>query len=643
MRRVSNFCSKRKIEYFLIILVLCLTNPAYGLDVALRWDANTETDLAGYRVFYREDGQSYNYNNPAWEGTQTTCTIYSLDDSTGYYFVARAFDTSGNESGDSDEVTYEPSKNTPPTADAGLDQTVNEGSTVTLNGSNSSDSDGSISFSWAQLGGPAVALLNPSAGQATFTAPDVDSDGATLTFLLTVTDDGGLDSKDTCAVHVLWVDDTPFLEDLLISGPSSINENSMSEYIAAATFSDGSTQAVTDDVNWSEDSPYADIDANGVLSTLEVTGDETLTITASYTLSDVDFRTATMDVTIFDRGEGSDSDGDGMPDWWESKYGLNPSADDSGDDLDEDWLSNLAEYENATNPNTGDTDGDGLLDGLEVHYGFDPIDADSKPQLPLLEISEVSVDHNWKRVEFCEPFLDPVVVSKSLSHNGGAPAVIRIRNVDTSGFEIRVQEWEYLNGVHKIESVGYLAMERGSYTLPDEARVEASWFETDKASSFGAVSFNRLFQVDPVVVTAVCSFNGEDTVTGRVRNVSTQGFEFTMQEQEVSDKNHAKEMVAYVAWEPSQGTIAGLSFEVDVTEDVVRHEPHTILFDHVFTDIPVFIAAMQTADGRNTANLRWQNKSRFGIDIWIDEEKSSDMETRHTTEALGYMVFYVPP
>ncbi len=643
MRRVSNFCSKGKIEYFLIVLVLCLTNPAYGLDVVLRWDANTETDLAGYRVFYREDGQSYDYNNLAWEGTQTTCTIYSLDDGTGYYFVARALDNSGNESGDSDEVTYEPSQNTPPTADAGLDQTVNEGSTVTLNGSNSSDSDGSISFSWAQIGGTAVALLNPSAGQATFTAPDVDSDGATLTFMLTVTDDGGLDSKDTCVVHVLWVDDTPFLEDLLISGSSSVNENSMSEYMAAATFSDGSTQAVTDDVNWSEDSPYADIDANGVLSTLEVTGDETLTITASYTLSDVDFRTATMDVTIIDRGEGSDSDGDGMPDWWESKYGLNPSADDSGDDLDEDWLSNIAEYENATNPNTGDTDGDGLLDGLEVHYGFDPIDADSKPRLPLLEIGEVSVDHNWKRVEFCEPFLDPVVVSKSPSHNGGAPAVIRIRNVDTSSFEIRVQEWEYLNGVHKIESVGFLAMERGSYTLPDEARVEASWFETDKASSFGAVSFNRLFQVDPVVVTAVCSFNEEDTVAGRVRNVSTQGFEFTMQEQELSDKNHAKEMVAYVAWEPSQGTVAGLSFEVDVTEDVVRHEPHTILFNHVFTDIPVFIAAMQTADGRNTANLRWQNKSRFGIDIWIEEEKSSDVETWHTTEALGYMVFYVPP
>ena len=261
---------------------------------------------------------------------------------------------------------------------------------------------------------------------------------------------------------------------------------------------------------------------------------------------------------------------------------MNPSWDDAGDDSDGDWLSNLAEYQNATNPNTGDTDGDGLLDGLEVYYGFDPTDPDSQPQLPLLEIGEVNVDHNWKRVEFREPFLDPVVVAKSLSHNGGQPAIIRIRDVDTRGFEIRIQEWDYLNGVHKIESVGYLAMECGSYTLPDGARVETGWFETDKASSFGAVRFSRLFQVSPVVVATVCTFNEEDTVTGRVRNISTQGFEFRMQEQELSDKDHAKETVAYVAWEPSWGTVDGLSFEVDLTQDTVRHEPLTILFNHSF-------------------------------------------------------------
>lgn len=36
-----------------------------------------------------------------------------------------------------------------------------------------------------------------------------------------------------------------------------------------------------------------------------------------------------------------DSDNDGMPDWWEQKYGLNPFGDDAAGDMDGDGVSNL--------------------------------------------------------------------------------------------------------------------------------------------------------------------------------------------------------------------------------------------------------------------------------------------------------------
>jgi pimeloyl-ACP methyl ester carboxylesterase len=48
--------------------------------------------------------------------------------------------------------------------------------------------------------------------------------------------------------------------------------------------------------------------------------------------------------------EGGDSDSDGMPDWWEIKYGLNPYVDDADDDLDNDGATNLEEYMHGTNP-----------------------------------------------------------------------------------------------------------------------------------------------------------------------------------------------------------------------------------------------------------------------------------------------------
>lgn len=87
-----------------------------------------------------------------------------------------------------------PPPNEAPVADAGDDQTVDEGTQVTLDGSASSDSDGTIvSYVWIQTDGPTVALSEPAAAMPTFIAPDVDADSV-LTFELMVTDDDAADS-----------------------------------------------------------------------------------------------------------------------------------------------------------------------------------------------------------------------------------------------------------------------------------------------------------------------------------------------------------------------------------------------------------------------------------------------------------------
>nr|NIQ38343.1 hypothetical protein [Pseudomonadota bacterium] len=100
--------------------------------------------------------------------------------------------------------------NLPPTADAGPDQTVEEGAVVTLNGSNSSDpDDGIASYLWEQTAGTPVTLSDPNSSQPTFTAPDAGLDGASLTFQLTVTDGGGLQATDTCTVNIAGANNPP--------------------------------------------------------------------------------------------------------------------------------------------------------------------------------------------------------------------------------------------------------------------------------------------------------------------------------------------------------------------------------------------------------------------------------------------------
>ena len=78
--------------------------------------------------------------------------------------------------------------------------------------------------------------------------------------------------------------------------------------------------------------------------------------------------------------DADDCDGDGIPNDWESEYGLDPlDPSDRDTDIDEpegDGLSNYQEWENGTDPLKWDTDGDGMPDGWEIQYGLDPTSPD---------------------------------------------------------------------------------------------------------------------------------------------------------------------------------------------------------------------------------------------------------------------------
>ncbi len=86
--------------------------------------------------------------------------------------------------------------NRAPLADAGADQTVVSQATVTLDGSASNDPDGNLplAYSWEQSGGTPVTLSGSGTANPTFTAPQVITQTAVLTFTLVVSDSLGMSS-----------------------------------------------------------------------------------------------------------------------------------------------------------------------------------------------------------------------------------------------------------------------------------------------------------------------------------------------------------------------------------------------------------------------------------------------------------------
>lgn len=175
---------------------------AEGAAVTLDGSASTDSDgtIATY-LWSQTAGPTATITNP----DQAMATLMAPDVTvdTVLTFQVTVTDNMGATASDTVDITVTNVTNQNPTATAGVDQMVTEGATVTLDGSASSDPDGTIaSYMWSQTVGPNVTIANPTQATATFTAPMVAAN-TTLTFQLVVTDNVGATGTDTIDVVVM--------------------------------------------------------------------------------------------------------------------------------------------------------------------------------------------------------------------------------------------------------------------------------------------------------------------------------------------------------------------------------------------------------------------------------------------------------
>jgi hypothetical protein len=181
-------------------------------------------------------------------------------------------------------------ENAAPVSNAGNDQTVDEGDTVTLSGLASTDPDDNIaSYFWKQTSGVSATLANSNGAETTFIAPVPAVDSEALTFQLTVHDTDGLLDVDTCII--------------------TVNRNTVED-------SDGDGVSDNQDAFPTDPNEFLDTDGDGVGNNAD-----------------------------------TDDDNDGMPDTWELEFGLKPLEDDAADDPDGDDISNINEYNLGLEPN----------------------------------------------------------------------------------------------------------------------------------------------------------------------------------------------------------------------------------------------------------------------------------------------------
>ena len=184
-------------------------------ETTVRLDGSNSSDfddgIESY-LWKQTAGPSVSLSNPQAIKPTFMSPSVAAGQSTSLKFELTVTDFGGLKDTDTTVVNVTGDKeNDPPTADAGPDQNVDEETTVTLDGSNSSDPDDGIeSYLWKQVAGPSVSLSNPQAIKPTFMSPSVaDSESESLKFELTVTDYGGSKDTDTIVVNVTGENDPP--------------------------------------------------------------------------------------------------------------------------------------------------------------------------------------------------------------------------------------------------------------------------------------------------------------------------------------------------------------------------------------------------------------------------------------------------
>ena len=254
----------------------------------------------------------------------------------------------------------------------------------------------------------------------------------------------------------------------------------------------------------------------------------------------------------------------------------------------------------------------------------------------LVTLSQPS-DSHWTNFNFSDLYSEsPVVIPSVLTTNDGEPAVVGLSNITSMGMDVQIDEWDYLDGEHGSEDVGFLMLEPGQHDL---GGLQAEAGVVMGSGVYKSIQFEEPFLSQPIVLAHVVNEKGDTASTVRVRNVGLNGFTIGLQQQELSGAFALSEPreIHYIALEQGDGLYNGRDVRVGLTGSLVSHVPYELSFGANVTD-SVFYAQDQSTNGGDTSSLRISELSNESVLLSVVEEQSKDLELVHNTERVGWVV-----
>lgn len=293
----------------------------------------------------------------------------------------------------------------------------------------------------------------------------------------------------------------------------------------------------------------------------------------------------------------------------------------------------------------GDRSDSAKIYDMELHIEYAPIEVLGSVQ----EVTGLNVE-TTTGYQDGTVYDNPVVFMTPPTMNGNDVATVQITEVTETGVTAYIKETSDLDGNHRGEDVAMLTFEEGEWNLVDGTKLEVGTVEIPKGATndYVAVTFDTEFESTPTVMVQLQTENGAQWAVARVRNVTEDGFEVALQEQEsAKDGFHVAEIVGWMAIEADNeaGLIdwGDLDSQAFLEQDLVNSDGGSITLDESVGVDPLVAAFLSSVNGKDPVTLRQTGMTDDGVSATISylaqEEQSFDEETGHRLEDLHGLAF----
>jgi hypothetical protein len=147
-----------------------------------------------------------------------------------------------------------------------------------------------------------------------------------------------------------------------------------------------------------------------------------------------------------------------------------------------------------------------------------------------------------------------------------------------------------------------------------------------------------LAYTNPVVIMQPPTYNGGDPSTIRIRSVSTNSFQFQIDEWECRDGAHITETIGYVVVEAGEHVLSdGTKLKAGTVSATEAFS--TVSFASGFGSTPLVLTQAQTVNEGTAVVTRQQEVSGTGFQVRLQEQEAADGV--HASETVGWLAIEV--